>query len=367
MDWQKISSSIRTRRLLSVALGIVLFLLALGLRLLLPNLEGVPYVTFLPVVVVATLAGGLWAGVPCSVGGGVASWYLFVPPFNSFELVWPAGPVSLFLYALTVVLLIAVIEALHGAMEQQKAAQARTAALFQELQHRVANNMTLIAAILRLQRQKLADPACEAVLRQQASGLGGEEAARPQPPQLTAQDCPAFKALAAAEVRVETLARLHRRLYRPDTLDAPVGRMLRELCEDLLKASGRDTVACTVEAPEVSFELRRLLPIFFIVAEAVINAAKHAFAESEPGTIRVVLERAKEGFELTVSDDGHGLAGPAQLGAAGGPAGPARATDLAGQGGLGSQLVDAFARQLGGQVKTTFSGAGTTVRLTFPA
>jgi two-component sensor histidine kinase len=335
MDWQKITGFVRPRPLLSVALGVGLFLVALALRLVLSGLEGVPFVTFLPAVVVATLGGGLWAGMLCATAGGIAAWYFFVPPFYSFELMWPAGPISLLLYVLTVALIIAVIEALHGAMEWQQAAQGRTAMLFQELQHRVANNMTLIAAILRLQRQKIAE-----------------------------RDGSAFTALEAAELRVETLARLHRRLYRPDTLDTSIGQMLQDLCEDLLKANGRDNIVCTVEAPEVSFDLQRLLPIFFIVTEAVINAIKHAFGDDGPGAIRIVLERTGDGFELTVSDNGHGIE-VAQLAMAGGSAAPA--ASLGEQNGLGSQLVGAFARQLGGQIKTTFSRSGTTVRLRFPA
>ena len=79
--------------------------------------------------------------------------------------------------------------------------------MFRELQHRVANNLQTIAAILRVGKRSLE------------------------------RDGAAARALEDAHVRLELMSRVHRRLHDPANVDLPVGRCLEELCRDLIKAS----------------------------------------------------------------------------------------------------------------------------------
>jgi chemotaxis protein methyltransferase CheR len=83
--------------------------------------------------------------------------------------------------------------------------------------------------------------------------------------------------------------------------------------------------------------------------ELVTNAVKYAFPSETKGTVVVTLKRIPGELRLTVSDDGRGIA--------------RRRTDS----GVGGQLVEAFARQLGGQIKRESGKEGTSVSLRLPS
>ncbi|HXT52569.1 MAG TPA: two-component regulator propeller domain-containing protein [Thermoanaerobaculia bacterium] len=86
-----------------------------------------------------------------------------------------------------------------------------------------------------------------------------------------------------------------------------------------------------------------------IAQEAIANALKHA----APRHIRVSLRAAADAIELTVDDDGRGIAAPA----AGSPIAP----------GMGLPGMQRRARRLGGELSVdSHPGRGTTVRATVP-
>jgi two-component sensor histidine kinase len=89
-----------------------------------------------------------------------------------------------------------------------------------------------------------------------------------------------------------------------------------------------------------------------MVIEAVTNAYRHAFVGRARGSIAIKLVNQESGAVLTVSDDGIGLDGLDQ-------------EDRASKG-LGSTLMEGFARQLGGTLSVTASN-GTTIRLEIPS
>jgi two-component sensor histidine kinase len=88
------------------------------------------------------------------------------------------------------------------------------------------------------------------------------------------------------------------------------------------------------------------------VTAIVINALKHAFPGGAKGTILVGFESAASAWRLSVSDDGIGIS--THL-----PDAPARI-------GLGTSIVEALTRQLGGRVATSATSPGTTVSVTVP-
>src|SRR6266851_8042314 len=61
--------------------------------------EGLPFITYYPAIIIATLAGGFWPGVLATVLSSAAALYLFLPPlfspdFNQREAV----SLSLFIF-----------------------------------------------------------------------------------------------------------------------------------------------------------------------------------------------------------------------------------------------------------------------------
>ena len=46
----------------------------------------VPFITFYPAIIIATLIGGLWLGIIATILSSLAAWYLFLPPLYSWTL-----------------------------------------------------------------------------------------------------------------------------------------------------------------------------------------------------------------------------------------------------------------------------------------
>ena len=86
-----------------------------------------------------------------------------------------------------------------------------------------------------------------------------------------------------------------------------------------------------------------------IASEALSNAVKHAFPDGRSGLIELRLERSAGLFELTVRDNGDGLA--------------PTVAPLSGR-----ALIQTFAQQLGGASYVgPATGGGAEVRVVFPA
>lgn len=305
--------------------------LALGLRFALDDVlpPGFPYLTFFPAVILTTFFFGLWPGVTCAILSGLAAWYFFIPPASAFFIDGPTV-LALCFYVFIVGVDIALIHVMHRAGERLRAERGVSAGLyeqqrtmFQELQHRVANNMQFVAALLTLQKRKVGD-----------------------------DPKAALAALDEARVRLETISRIHRRLHDPSSIERPVGQYLKELCADLLDATGAQNIVCRVDTPPLRFDLTQLTTLSLLVVEVVTNAVKHAFPDGRRGAITIRLEQLDaERLELTIADDGRGI--PADFN-------PDTARSL------GFRIAQGLAGQLGGQL--TYSNAGgTVVRLAFAA
>ena len=104
---------------------------------------------------------------------------------------------------------------------------------------------------------------------------------------------------------------------------------------------------CEVE--EVTVSAEKATSISIIVNELVTNAIKHAFNGAHPGSVWVHGKSGRP-FELIIGDNGGGIVAKAKSNG----------------GGLGSRLVESFARQLGAKHEVRSSGEGTTHRLLIP-
>ncbi len=288
---------------------------------------GFPYLTFFPAVILTAFIGGLGPGIVCAVLSGIAAWYFFIPPFDSFELNTSTA-VALGLYIFVVAVDITLIHLMARATNKLEAERRLTASLlerqrtmFQELQHRVANNMAFIGSLLQLERRQAA--------------ASSESTA----------------ALDSAISRIETMSRLHRRLYDPAAADAPVETHLRDTVTDLVEMAGASHIEVAVNAIDERIDLQRLITLSMLVSELAMNSLKHAFADRQSGRITVSLRRIDpRQLELTVADDGRGLQ-PSQ----------------GGRSGLGRRIADGLASQLGGKIVVDTSTSGVASRLTFPA
>jgi len=297
---------------------------------------GFPYLTFFPAVILTTFMAGRGPGAVTAVLSGVAAWYFFIPPYDSFAL---DGSVALALafYAVVVVVDIALIHGMQVTLARLQEERGRTATLleaqvtmFHELQHRVANNMQFVSAVLDLQRRSV--------------GRSPEGA---------------VAALEEAGRRLDTMARVHRRLHDPRSGD-DFGRHVEGLCQDMLAAAGVPGVCCRVTVGAAPRSPERLLALAMLIVEALTNSLKHAFAGRDGGTVTVDLRELPDQpgqLHLLVMDDGIGL-----------PEG----FDMQQLPSLGWKIIQSLAAQLSGRLSHgpangPAGSTGTRIELHFPA
>lgn len=202
-----------------------------------------------------------------------------------------------------------------------RAALAQRDLAIEEMNHRVHNNLQIVASLLGMQSENSRQPAVKAEL-------------------------------ALTRHRVRALATLYRHLSRgakPGLIS--LRPFIAELCEQLGEHAGvprSGQVRMTVDVEDIELEADEADSLTLLVTEAVTNAVQHAFPDGMSGTILVSLRRDGANAHLVVSDDGIGLPEEAERGDA-----------------LGLNLIGGFASHLGGAAEIT-SEAGTRVSVTFP-
>ncbi len=188
----------------------------------------------------------------------------------------------------------------------------RNNALLHEVDHRVKNNLQLIASLLVLQCRRESDPAVRAAL---ATILG----------------------------RVNAVAVVHRRLFQDDPLRFDVAAFLSDLVED--RGGGPITLRIGTERAEVPTSLAA--PLALVVNELLSNALKHAFPNGREGHIEVSLTREGDKLRIGINDDGVGI--------------PLDYVD-----GFGLGIVRLLCRQLKAEFEMTPANPGTRATLTVP-
>ncbi|MDJ0386608.1 DUF4118 domain-containing protein [Roseomonas sp. E05] len=318
--------------------ALLAFAVALGVRLAVDDMlpPGFPYLTFFPAVIVTTFIYGVAPGVAVAIASGLASWYFFMEPVHTF-VVTGATILALGFFSVIVAVDILLIHIMHLALRRLRAESARQSrerelsqqlaasreVMFKELQHRISNNLQVLAALMTLRRGAVRDVAAQRILDQ-------------------------------ATERLELLGRIHRRLHDPSGQRIAFGLFLESLCDDVLQAAGATRVQVAVAAEPLVLSPEQTVPVALIVTELVSNALEHGFAEGQrPGRIHLALTREAEGgmARLTVANDGAPLREDFD---------PARSESL------GLKIVAALAQQVGGRFEMQAAPQGTVSRLTFP-
>lgn len=195
---------------------------------------------------------------------------------------------------------------------QLEAAVAQNRVLFQEIHHRVKNNLQAVASLVKLQ-------AAPAEMK--------EDLIR----------------------RIAAMTAVHQHMYETDQfgdldVEGYLGRLLASLRESAPPGVELDwRIAPLQVSPD------QALPLGLIVNEVVANAFKHGFPGGRAGKVFVSLDRPDGSPEaiLRIADDGVGIG------------------NTAGQG-LGSRLISGLVAQLDGR-SATHTDRGALFELRFPA
>jgi two-component sensor histidine kinase len=200
------------------------------------------------------------------------------------------------------------------------AARDRATALLSEVNHRIANSLSLVSSLVGLQAKALKDD--------------------------VAKD-----ALAETQDRIFAISLVHKRLYSAETvgvvqLDDYMSGLLDHLRASL-RGTGHD-IALTYKIEPLTLPTDVCVNLGVVVTEWVTNAFKYAYPD-ETGEVRVSIAAVDGKVRLAVEDDGVGKVDGA----------PARGT------GLGTRIVSAMATSLQAIVSYEPRSPGTSATLTF--
>ncbi|MDP2213593.1 sensor histidine kinase [Phenylobacterium sp.] len=190
------------------------------------------------------------------------------------------------------------------------------AILLQELQHRVANSLQIIASVILQSARKVSSD--ETRLH-----------------------------LTDAHNRVMSVASLQQQLTASRLGEVELRAYFRKLCDSIGASMIRDhdQLVLEVKADDSTSEADVSVSLGLIVTELVINCLKHAFPGGRLGKIEVGYESRGPNWTLSVADNGVGM-----------PKDAASATP-----GLGTSIVDALAHQLDAKVRVMDAHPGTVV------
>jgi two-component sensor histidine kinase len=196
-----------------------------------------------------------------------------------------------------------------------RAGRDRAMVLLAEVNHRVANSLSLVSSLVRMQASAVKDAGARA-------------------------------ALAETQARITAIGNLHRSLYTSDDvrtvdLSAYLESLVGELGKSM-SAAGQ-TPSIRFEATPILTKTDKAVSIGMIVTELVTNAIKYAYPDSE-GEIRVSLSQDEEGATiLVVADDGVGYSGQGSISGTG----------------LGSKIIGAMAKSLSTAIEYAQQARGT--------
>jgi two-component sensor histidine kinase len=201
-------------------------------------------------------------------------------------------------------------------------ARDRAEMLLAEVNHRVANSLTMIASMVGLQGR-----------------ASGSEEVR--------------DILAKTQTRIKAVATVHKQLYSTTEVQTvALDDFLPKLIEDIEGAMRGEGLSARIsnEVEPMSLTTDQTISVGIIVSEWITNSYKYAYP-NKSGDIRVKLRKNGDGTAiLSVEDDGIG-----------------RGDDTAPKGtGLGSKLVIAMATALGGKISYVDRNPGTEARLVLP-
>lgn len=222
--------------------------------------------------------------------------------------------------ALRLVVAVTDVTAARQSLRDNDALVQQKNVLVQELNHRVANSLQIIAS----------------VLMQRVRSVQSEETRTH---------------LRDAHHRVMSIATLQRQLANTATGDVALRPYLTELCASIGASMIADPtlVALKVEADDSVISAGQSVSMGLIVTELVINSLKHAYPdEKASGAITVAFgKQADGGWVLSVEDDGIGILDePSED-----------------KSGLGTGIVKALAGQLKAVVEVTDADPGCRVRI----
>ena len=204
-----------------------------------------------------------------------------------------------------------------------------TDALIREADHRIANSLSALAGLVRMQSAEIA---------RRSAPLSAAEASL---------------LLSEYGGRVDALGRLHRLLSQARTHEVDASLHLREVAGAMAAAMPGVVLKPLTWESGCHIHEDQAQPLALIISEIITNSAKHAHPTGLPVVIQVACRRRPAGgLAISVRDDGVGLP---------------EAFDVNKGGNLGWRVIRALASQLDAELKIDSGPLGLGVTVLLPA
>lgn len=188
--------------------------------------------------------------------------------------------------------------------------------LLKEIHHRVKNNLTVISSLLNLQSRYIKDK----------------------------DDLMMFK---ESQSRAKSMALIHQRLYDSSDLKRiDFGDYIKTLANEMFHTYITDSnrIKLNLNVEDMMLDINTAIPLGLILNELLTNSMKYAFPQSEiskfegtkMGNIDIDLYKTKNGYVLSVDDDGIGF--PENI-------------NLENTDSLGLQLINSLTNQINGKIQ----------------
>lgn len=193
--------------------------------------------------------------------------------------------------------------------------------LAQEIDHRMKNSLAMVSGFLNLQQRRAASDETKAEL-------------------------------GAAALRVAAIGQLHEELYSAAENGLVELAQFAERLTTLIARNAPDHIDFEVDLAPVSIDAKRASAFAVVTNEFITNAFKYAFPDGREGKLRLKGRIEGETYHLSMSDNGVG--------------GLLLSDQDRSQPGLGTKIIEAVGRQLGGTPELTAGADGYGLSISFP-
>jgi two-component system, sensor histidine kinase PdtaS len=176
--------------------------------------------------------------------------------------------------------------------------------LYNEIQHRVKNNLNIVSSMLAIQAEK--------------------------------EDQKVRDIIKVSKSRIDAMAMVHSMLYVSHDLEKVNAKGFIEKLYRNIQSTLSEHVNIHFKADTLELSLNEVIPIGLIINELLVNSFKYAFKTEENPKIIIVLKRHNDTILLTYFDNGSGY-------------------DATMKRNFGLQLVDLNVKQLKGTLKVSFN------------
>ncbi|NNF23811.1 MAG: sensor histidine kinase [Rhodobacteraceae bacterium] len=195
----------------------------------------------------------------------------------------------------------------EGSLREKETLLAEKTVLLKEVHHRVKNNLQLISSIMNMQIRIASSAEAKTLLR-------------------------------SLQERILGLATVHRNLYATENLsEIDAGKLVGEMVAQLIVVGAKGELNTSIDLDPVLLFPDQAVPLSLLAAEAVTNALKYVRPAMPHEAPRLSVSLKRIGPKSARLEIRNSVAQDAEP----------SATDAAQSTGLGSQLIRAFAAQLG--------------------